>query len=118
MARVSRCTALSMSASSSGSESCSALPRRNARAASASPFLKESQITPELLEKLRGLGEIAAARGQTLAQMALVWDLRNTLTSVIIGASRPAQITENVKALEKRSFTQDELDEIDRILKA
>ena len=88
----------------------------DSRAASASPFLRESQITPELLEKLRALQEIAAQRGQSLAQMALVWDLRNTLTSVIIGASRASQITENVKALEKRTFTQDELDEIDRIL--
>ena len=90
----------------------------DSRAASASPFLREGQITPELLEKLRALQALAAQRGQSLAQMSLAWDLRRTLTSVIIGASRASQITENVKALEKRTFTQDELDEIDRILNA
>ena len=57
-------------------------------------------------------------REQTLAQMATVWNLRNTLTSVILGASRASQIRENVAALKNRDFTQDELNRIDRILKA
>ena len=64
------------------------------------------------------MSEIALNRGQTLAQMATVWDLRNSLTSVILGASRASQIMENVNALQKRDFTKDELDEIDRILKS
>lgn len=90
----------------------------DSRAASASPFLSENRITEELLAKVRALAEIARNRGQTLAQMATVWDLRNSLTSVILGASRASQITENVAALQNRKFSQDELDEIDRILKA
>ncbi len=90
----------------------------DSRAASASPFLSENRITEELLNKVRALAEIARNRGQTLAQMATVWDLRNSLTSVILGASRASQITENVAALQNRKFSQDELDEIDRILKA
>ena len=89
----------------------------DSRAASASPFLSENRITEELLNKVRALAEIARNRGQTLAQMATVWDLRNSLTSVILGASRASQITENVAALQNRKFSQDELDEIDRILK-
>ncbi len=86
------------------------------RAASSSPFLRENQITEELVAKLRRLQDIAAARGQSLAQMATVWDLRNSLTSVILGASRASQITENVQALSRRDFTPDELAEIDAVL--
>ena len=89
----------------------------DSRAASDSPFLKEEGITPELLQKVRRLQALAEARGQTLAQMAVLWDLRNTLTSVIIGASRASQIRENVQALANRGFTADELDELDRILR-
>ena len=88
----------------------------DSRAASASPFLSESRITAALLNKLNRLQAIAVQRGQTLAQMATVWDLRNTLTSVILGASRATQILENVQALTHRDFTADELAEIDRIL--
>ena len=90
---------------------------RDSRASSASPFLREDRITPELIEKVRRLQSLAEQRGQTLAQMAVLWDLRNTLTSVIIGASRASQITENVQALANGSFTRPELDEIDRILR-
>ena len=67
---------------------------------------------------MRALGEIAQRRGQSLAQMATVWDLRNSLTSVILGASRASQIRENVEALKNKDFTAEELDEIDRILKS
>lgn len=88
----------------------------DSRAASSSRFLTSDRITPELVEKLTKLNEIAENRGQSLAQMATVWDLRNTLTSVILGASRPQQIIENVASLEKADFTQDELDAIDSIL--
>jgi len=88
----------------------------DSRAASSSPFLSGNRITEGLLRKLRKLREIAEGRGQTLAQMATVWDLRNTLTSVIIGASRASQIRENVGALQNRTFAPEELAEIDRIL--
>ena len=88
----------------------------DSRAASSSPFLSESRITESLLTKLRALNELARNRGQTLAQMATVWDLRNSLTSVILGASRASQIRENVEALKNRDFTLDELEKIDRIL--
>lgn len=90
----------------------------DSRAASSSPFLSEGRITEKLVAKLHKLQELAQQRGQTLAQMATVWDLRNSLTSVILGASRASQITENVQALENSSFTADELAEIDRILQA
>ncbi len=90
----------------------------DSRAASSSPFLNESRITGSLLEKVQALNEIARDRGQTLAQMATVWDLRNSLTSVILGASRAAQIRENVEALKNRNFTKEELDRIDQILKS
>ena len=88
----------------------------DSRAASASVFLRKEQITDELRGKLRQLNDLAASRGQTLAQMATVWDLRNSLTSVILGASRPQQIIENVQALAHADFTADELARIDEIL--
>lgn len=88
----------------------------DSRAASASVFLRKEQITEDLRGKLRKLNDIALSRGQTLAQMATVWDLRNTLTSVILGASRPQQIIENVQALSHADFTADELAAIDEIL--
>ena len=79
-------------------------------------FLRESALTPEKLEQISALNEIAQKRGQTLAQMALSWILKDgVVTSVLIGASRPAQILDNLKALEKIEFTKEELDEIDRI---
>lgn len=88
----------------------------DSRAASASPFLREDRITEDLLKKVRALGEIARQRGQTLAQMATVWDLRNSLTSVILGASRASQIRENVEALKNKDFSAKELAQIDGIL--
>jgi len=80
-------------------------------------FLKENAITEETLEKVRKLGELAAQRGQTLAQMALAWILRDgDITSVLIGASRVSQITDNVKMIQNTSFSQEERRQIDRIL--
>lgn len=79
-------------------------------------FLKESALTDETLAKIRALNELAAERGQTLAQMALSWVLRDQeVTSVLIGASRSQQITENVKIAGRHSFTKDELDRIEAI---
>ena len=78
-------------------------------------FLKESSITDKRLEQIRVLADIAASRGQTLAEMALSWVLRDgVVTSVLIGASKPSQILDNVKAIENTHFTDEELDLIDR----
>lgn len=89
----------------------------DSRAAGSSVFLTSERITPEVVEKIGKLNKIAENRGQSLAQMAVAWNLRGgRLTSVLIGASKPKQITENVAALEKLDFTQAELDEIDKIL--
>ncbi|MBS6952634.1 MAG: L-glyceraldehyde 3-phosphate reductase [Enterocloster asparagiformis] len=75
-------------------------------------------LTEDKLAKIRALNEIAAARGQSLAQMALLWVLRRReVTSVLIGASSTAQLEDNVAALKGPGFTADELAAIDRILK-
>lgn len=79
-------------------------------------FLKETALTPQRLEQIRSLNELAAQRGQTLAQMALSWILRDGIVnSVLIGASRPEQILENIKAAENTRFTTEELTIIDQI---
>lgn len=79
-------------------------------------FLQESAITPEKVKQLQALQDLAAARGESLAQMALSWILRDgEVTSVLIGASRPAQILDNVGIVKSRGFTEEELREIDRI---
>lgn len=89
----------------------------DSRAGGESIFLNESSITPELVEKARALNSIAITRGQSLAQMALAWVLREeAVTSVIIGASKLSQIVDNVNSLNNLSFTADELAEIDSIL--
>ena len=90
----------------------------NSRAAGKSVFLNSDSITPEIIEKTRKLSEIAAQRGQTLAQMALAWILRGgRVTSVIIGASTVAQIDENLAALDNIDFSGAELETIDNIVK-
>ncbi len=77
--------------------------------------LSPSLITEEAVEKIRALNEIAAGRGQTLAQMALAWVLRDQrVTSALIGASSVAQLEENLAAVDRLDFTDDELDEIER----
>lgn len=79
-------------------------------------FLKESALTPQRLEQIRQLNDLAAQRGQTLAQMALSWILRDGIvTSVLAGASRPEQILDNIKAAQNTAFTSEELALIDRI---
>ena len=78
-------------------------------------FLKEENVTDNR-EVLLKLNEIAAARNQTLAEMALAWILKDSdITSVLVGASRPAQILDNIKALENTSFSKEELKAIDRL---
>jgi len=89
----------------------------DSRAKSSTGFLKEEQITPETLRKVRALNQMAAARGQSLAQFALAWVLRGgRVTSALIGASRVSQIEENVQALNKLDFTEEELSRIETIL--
>ena len=79
-------------------------------------FLKESSISAEQLKKISELNQIAQNRGQSLAQMALSWVYsREGITSVLIGASKPEQITENLKMAQNLHFTEEELKEIDRI---
>lgn len=79
-------------------------------------FLKEAALDQEKMEKVRKLNAVAARRGQTLAEMALAWILKDGIvTSVLIGASRPAQILDNIKAIDHLTFSEEELQEIDRI---
>lgn len=79
-------------------------------------FLKENALTEKRLQQIRDLNALAAERGQTLAEMALAWILRDAVvTSVLIGASRPAQILDNIGALKYTSFTEEELRRIDEI---
>ena len=79
-------------------------------------FLQESALTPNRLRQIAALHAMASERGQTLAQMALAWVLRDgDVTSVLIGASKPEQILDNLKALENTGFTSEELAQIDRI---
>lgn len=90
----------------------------DSRAAKSSVFLKREAVTKELVEKLIQLNKIASDRGQTLSQMALTWALvKGRLTSVLIGASTSKQIVENVNCLNNTSFTEDELQLIDSVLK-
>jgi L-glyceraldehyde 3-phosphate reductase len=81
-------------------------------------FLKEKDITEERLDKIRRLNDLAAERGQTLAQMAVAWILRGgRVTSVLAGASKVSQIEDNVAALNHLDFSKEELDRIEAILK-
>ena len=89
----------------------------DSRAAHDPRYLKPSAITEEKIAKVRALNEIAANRGQALSQMALAWVLRDeVVTTALIGASRPSQIIENVKALDAAPFTEEELAKIEEIL--
>jgi L-glyceraldehyde 3-phosphate reductase len=89
----------------------------DSRAAKAHGFLRSSQVTEANLSKVRALNLLAQERGQSLAQMALAWNLRHTgVTSVLVGASRISQIEDNVAALYNLAFTADELVRIEAIL--
>ena len=77
--------------------------------------LDPKMLAPGVIENLRNLDAIAQRRGQTLAQMALAWVLRDGgITSALIGASRPSQVEDCAKAVENLDFTPEELAEIDR----
>ncbi|MFD8417846.1 L-glyceraldehyde 3-phosphate reductase [Streptomyces sp. NPDC059466] len=89
------------------------------RAASDSPFLSADTVTEDLVGKLRALAEIAEARGQSLAQMALAWVLRGgRVTSALIGASSTQQLEDSVTATHALDFAEDELARIDAVIKA
>lgn len=90
----------------------------NSRVKTSGVFLKESDITPSVLEKIKALNDVAASRGETLAQMSLAWILKDSdVTSVLIGASRPEQIIENCKIVDANPFSKDELTRIEEICK-
>lgn len=87
------------------------------RASKPHGFLKADRITPEVMNKVRALNDIAQARGQSLAQMALVWVLRLPgMTSALIGSSSVAQLEANVAALDNLTFSDDELTQIKTII--
>ncbi len=89
----------------------------DSRAAKAHGFLKRDQLTEETLTKVRRLNDIAAERGQSLAQMALAWVLRHPgMTSALVGASRVSQLEDNVAALKNLVFTHEELAAIEAVL--
>jgi L-glyceraldehyde 3-phosphate reductase len=91
----------------------------DSRAASATSFLGENEVTEAVITKVQRLNHLAQERGQNLAQMALAWVLRNgRVTSALIGASKPSQIEENVAALNNLEFSNEELEEIEDILKS
>lgn len=90
----------------------------SSRAAKPHGFLNEKDITEERLDKIRKLNDLAQERDQSLAQMAIAWILRDSrITSVLVGASRVAQIEDNVAALRNLDFSQEELSRIEEILK-
>jgi L-glyceraldehyde 3-phosphate reductase len=89
----------------------------DSRAAKPHGFLKRDHVTPERLDQVRRLNEIAQQRGQTMAQMALAWVLRRpVVTSALIGASRVQQVEDAVGTLTRLDFSQEELDRIEAIL--
>ena len=79
-------------------------------------FLKKEQFTDQRIHQIQALNEIAAQRGESLAQMALKWVLKDdVVTSVLIGASRPGQILDNIKVVESAAFSDEEIHKIDEI---
>ena len=88
----------------------------DSRIATDGRFLKASQLTEEKIASIRGLNELAAQRGESLAQMALNWVLKDGIvTSVLVGASKPEQILDDLKVLESAPFTDEELKKIDEL---
>lgn len=90
----------------------------DSRAVKSGVSLNKSNITPEVIEKINKLNELAHQRGQKLAHMALSWILKdNRITSVLVGASKPEQLTDSLNCLSNTHFTTEELNIIDGILK-
>ena len=91
----------------------------DSRVAKGVGFLQESHITPERHKRIQHLHEFAQSRGQSLAQMALAWLLKDPrVTSVLIGASKPEQLTDSLRCLESPAFSPEELTGIEQILQA
>jgi L-glyceraldehyde 3-phosphate reductase len=91
----------------------------DSRAAKTQSFLSKDQVTEDIVNVVKKLNEVAVERGQNLAQMALAWVLRGgRVTSALIGASRVSQIEENAAALKNLSFSDEELNRIEDILKS
>jgi L-glyceraldehyde 3-phosphate reductase len=91
----------------------------DSRAAKTQSFLSKDQVTEDIVKRVKKLNEVAVERGQNLAQMALAWVLREgRVTSALIGASKVSQIEENVAALKNLSFSEEELNRIEDILKS
>jgi len=89
----------------------------NSRAVRDARYLNANKITPELLDKVRKLNDIASKRGQSLAQMAVAWLLRDArITSVLVGASSPAQLLDSIGAVGNLTFEREELEAIEVIL--
>lgn len=81
-------------------------------------FLKKESLTEERLQQIRNLNGIAAGRGQTLAEMALSWVLRDGIvTSVLVGVSRPEQVLDDIKAIQNIEFSGEELAKIDSVVR-
>ncbi|MFT5167247.1 MAG: L-glyceraldehyde 3-phosphate reductase [Saprospiraceae bacterium] len=91
---------------------------KDSRVARDGRYLKKDSITPELLAKVGKLNDIAEARGQSLAQMAIAWLLKDQrITTVLVGVSRPQQLIDNVNSLKNIKFSKKELRDIEKILK-
>jgi L-glyceraldehyde 3-phosphate reductase len=89
----------------------------DSRAVKDARYLKTDQITPEKLDKVRRLNAIAEGRGQSLAQMAVAWLLKDErITTVLVGVSRKQQLLDNIGALANLDFSQEELQAIEEIL--
>jgi len=94
------------------------VPADSRAARASSPFLKTDDISEARLTQIRALNDIAQSRGQSLSQMALAWALRDqVVTTALIGASRPAQIEQNIAAIANLQFTADELASIESLLR-
>lgn len=92
------------------------VPEDSRASRSDSPFLSEENVV-QTIDKVKKLNDIAAQRGQTLAEMAIAWILRDgIITSVLVGASRLSQLQDNVKALDHLDFTTEELTAIDAVI--
>jgi L-glyceraldehyde 3-phosphate reductase len=91
----------------------------DSRAAKSTGHLQKDQITPENIAQVRALNKIAVSRGQTLAQMALSWLLKDSrVTSVLVGASKPEQLADSLKCMDKLEFAGEELKSIEEILQS
>ena len=89
----------------------------NSRAAKSTGYLQRDQVTNEVICKVKQLNEVASKRGQTLAEMALAWLLKDPrVTSVLIGASSVTQLMDNLKSRDNTNFSQEEIETIDNIL--